>query len=44
VATLAADPGKLRLLGEAAENTSRQYFSESVVCHQLRAVLQDLPA
>lgn len=43
-AALAADPGKLRLLGEAAANTSRQYFSESALRHQLNAALNDLPA
>ncbi|MDP2028516.1 MAG: glycosyltransferase [Thiobacillus sp.] len=44
VAALATDPGSLRLLGEAADNTSRHYFSEAVVRHQLNAVLKDLPA
>lgn len=44
VATLAADADKLRQMGEAAVETSRQYFSESVVRHQLNEALQDLPA
>lgn len=44
VATLAADPGKLHLFGEAAANTSRQYFSELVLRYQLDAALKELPA
>ncbi|MHB1054079.1 MAG: glycosyltransferase family 4 protein [Thiobacillus sp.] len=41
VATLAADPGKLHLFGEAAAQSSRQYFSESVVRQQLEAALNE---
>ncbi|MHB1145465.1 MAG: glycosyltransferase [Thiobacillus sp.] len=44
VATLAADPGTLRLFGEAAAHASRQYFSESALRHQLDAALKALPA
>lgn len=42
VASMAAHPGKLRLFSEAAARTSQQYFSESVVRHQLREALADI--
>jgi glycosyltransferase involved in cell wall biosynthesis len=42
VANLAAAPGKLRQLGEAAAETSRQYFSEAVVRQQLKNALKVL--
>jgi hypothetical protein len=41
---LAAAPGKLRQLGEAAAETSRQYFSEAVVRQQLKSALDGLAA
>jgi glycosyltransferase involved in cell wall biosynthesis len=42
VASLAENPDKLRQLSEAAAETSRQYFSESVVRQQLNEALSDL--
>ncbi len=42
VATLASNPGKLRLLGNAAASTSRQYFSASALRNQLDAALNGL--
>lgn len=42
VATLAANPAQLRPLGEAAAQSSRQYFSESVLRDQLNAALNGL--
>jgi glycosyltransferase involved in cell wall biosynthesis len=44
VAILAADPAKLRQFSEAAVETSRQYFSESVVRRQLSEALNGLVA
>lgn len=44
VATLAADRDKLRQLGLAAAETSRQYFSEQVVRQQLEACLAGMTA
>lgn len=42
VANLATHPDTLCLLSEGAINTNRQYFSESVVRHQLTEALADL--
>lgn len=42
VANLATDQAKLSMFGEAAAMTSRQYFSESVVRHQLEEALAGL--
>jgi glycosyltransferase involved in cell wall biosynthesis len=42
VAGLAGDPARLRLLGEAAAATSRQYFSEAAVRRQLDQALAGL--
>lgn len=42
VANLAMHPDTLCLLSEGATHTSRQYFSESVVRHQLTEALADL--
>jgi glycosyltransferase involved in cell wall biosynthesis len=42
VAALAADPERLRRLGEAAALTSRQYFSEAALRRQLQHVLDGL--
>jgi glycosyltransferase involved in cell wall biosynthesis len=42
VASLASDPDTLRRLSEAAAETSRHYFSESVVRHQLNEALSNL--
>jgi glycosyltransferase involved in cell wall biosynthesis len=44
VANLAAAPGNLRQLGEAAAETSQLYFSESVVRQQLKNALEGLAA
>lgn len=44
VAALAADRDKLRQLGQAAAETSRQYFSEQVVRQQLEACLAGMAA
>lgn len=44
VATLAADRNKLRQLGQAAAEISRQYFSEQVVRQQLEACLAGMAA
>lgn len=43
VATLAANPARLRQLGEAAATSSRQYFSDAVLRDQLDAALKGLP-
>lgn len=42
VASMVTHPDKLRILSEAAAKTSRQYFSESVVRHQLNEALAGL--
>jgi glycosyltransferase involved in cell wall biosynthesis len=42
VAELACDPSRLRQLGEAAAETSRQYFSEAAVRGQLEKALAGL--
>jgi len=44
VAILVANPDKLRQLGEAAVETSHQYFSETVVRRQLKNALEGLVA
>lgn len=42
VAALAAQPEALQQFGDAAAQTSRQYFAESVVRHQLNTALENL--
>lgn len=42
VATLAAQPNRLHQFGGAAAHISRQYFSESVLRHQLNAALENI--
>ncbi|MEE4238554.1 MAG: glycosyltransferase [Anderseniella sp.] len=43
VAELASDPARLRQLGDAAGETSRQYFSEATMRGQLENALAGLP-